>query len=96
MQVASSNLARLKEDRENREEHGEPESEQQIQTSDQGMERNNADTSASLPESSETAANNQNDSSSTSSATADRLPPGTIHACAQPRRSSSSLRVPRQ
>jgi hypothetical protein len=104
MQVASSNLGRLKLDRENREDTGNQEiSEQEISKhelskheNDQGIEGNSADASTPLPASSETAANNKDESDPTSSAEADRFPPGTIQACAQPRRSRSALRVLRQ
>ena len=69
MQVASSNLARLSEDR-----------------SQEKTKENTLQPSSPVPASSEATPISQDDSGSISSLESDRLPPGTIQACEQPRR----------
>jgi len=75
LQVASSNLCRLNEDR-NQKKNGESNSANLLQAS------------PSDPASSDTPPTGQDDSAATPSDDPDRLPPGTIQACQQRRRSA--------
>jgi len=72
MQVASSNLGRLNEDK--------------SQKKSTAENSNSVEASSPAPASSEAVSSAQNDTNSMSSAEPDRLPPGTIQACVQPRR----------
>lgn len=72
MQVASSNLARLNEDKN--------QDKSQKKSSDENNQENSVEVS------SEAIPTGQDDSHSVSSGEPDRLPPGTIQACEQPRR----------
>jgi hypothetical protein len=77
MQVASSNLGRLNEDK------SQPKSEENNR---ENSPEKSVEASSPAPASSESISTAQDDSGSISSAEPDRLPPGTIHACEQPRR----------
>jgi hypothetical protein len=76
MQVASSNLGRLSEDK----------TEKSAEKSKENNQRNSVEPSSPAPAQSEAISTAQDDSGSISSGEPDRLPPGTIQACEQRRR----------
>ncbi len=78
MQVALSNLGRLN-NTEDKSQH------KNQQKSDENNRANSVEASSPVPASSEATSTAQDDSGSISSAEPDRLPPGTIQACEQPR-----------
>ena len=81
MQVASSNLGRLSEDKGQDKSQKKSEEKHQENSPEKSVE-----SSSPAPASSEAVSTGQDDSGSISSGEPDRLPPGTIQACEQPRR----------
>jgi hypothetical protein len=77
MQVASSNLGRLNQNQ------GPKKSSKK---NEENAQEKSVEASSPVPASSDATLASQDDSGSISSGEPDRLPPGTIHACEQPRR----------
>ena len=77
MQVASSNLGRLNEDKSQ---------DRSQKTSEENNRENSLEASSPAPASREAISTGQDGFGSISSGEPDRLPPGTIQACEQPRR----------